>query len=109
LTAIFLEVSNLLGGLGDAEHDRQRSAPRDWEPFRYSRTRCRVIASPPRRLKDWMERQHPTLVADILVVIGLLVLYKGIHGLQPSSVQLWRRVCAGGEKTARFSHCTHTR
>jgi hypothetical protein len=34
-----------------------------------------------RRLKDWMERQHATLVAAILVVIGLLVLYKGIHGL----------------------------
>jgi threonine/homoserine/homoserine lactone efflux protein len=33
------------------------------------------------RLKDWMERQHATLVAGILVVIGLLVLYKGIHGL----------------------------
>lgn len=33
------------------------------------------------RLKDWMERQHATLVAAILVVIGLLVLYKGIHGL----------------------------
>jgi threonine/homoserine/homoserine lactone efflux protein len=33
------------------------------------------------RLKDWMERQHATLVAGILVVIGVLVLYKGIHGL----------------------------
>jgi arginine exporter protein ArgO len=33
------------------------------------------------RLKDWLERQHATLVAVILVVIGLLVLYKGIHGL----------------------------
>ncbi len=33
------------------------------------------------RLKDWMERQHAILVAGILVVIGLLVLYKGIHGL----------------------------
>jgi threonine/homoserine/homoserine lactone efflux protein len=33
------------------------------------------------RLKDWMERQHAVLVATILVVIGLLVLYKGIHGL----------------------------
>ena len=33
------------------------------------------------RLKDWMERQHAVLVAGILVVIGLLVLYKGIHGL----------------------------
>jgi hypothetical protein len=28
-----------------------------------------------------MERQHATLVAVILVVIGLLVLYKGIHAL----------------------------
>ena len=36
---------------------------------------------PLERLKDWMERQHATLVAVILVVIGLLVLYKGIHGL----------------------------
>jgi threonine/homoserine/homoserine lactone efflux protein len=34
-----------------------------------------------RRLKDWMEQQHAALVAVILVVIGLLVLYKGIHGL----------------------------
>jgi threonine/homoserine/homoserine lactone efflux protein len=33
------------------------------------------------RLKDWMERNHAALVAGILVVIGLLVLYKGIHGL----------------------------
>ena len=33
------------------------------------------------RLKDWMERQHAALVAGILVVIGLLVLYKGIHAL----------------------------
>lgn len=33
------------------------------------------------RLKTWMEQQHATLIAAILVVIGLLVLYKGIHGL----------------------------
>jgi hypothetical protein len=33
------------------------------------------------RLKDWMEAQHATLVAGILVILGLLVLYKGIHGL----------------------------
>ena len=33
------------------------------------------------RVKDWMERQHAVLVAAILVVIGILVLYKGIHGL----------------------------
>jgi hypothetical protein len=39
------------------------------------------LDEPLARLKDWMERQHATLVAGILVVIGLLVLYKGIHGL----------------------------
>jgi threonine/homoserine/homoserine lactone efflux protein len=39
------------------------------------------LDEPLRRLKDWMERQHATLVAAILIVIGLLVLYKGIHGL----------------------------
>jgi threonine/homoserine/homoserine lactone efflux protein len=39
------------------------------------------LDEPLRRTKDWMERQHATLVAAILIVIGLLVLYKGIHGL----------------------------
>jgi hypothetical protein len=39
------------------------------------------LDQPLARLKDWMERQHATLVAGILIVIGLLVLYKGIHGL----------------------------
>ena len=39
------------------------------------------LDAPLARLKDWMERQHAVLVAAILVVIGLLVLYKGIHGL----------------------------
>ena len=39
------------------------------------------LDEPLRRLKDWMEQQHATLVAAILIVIGLLVLYKGIHGL----------------------------
>lgn len=33
------------------------------------------------KLKDWMERHNAALVAAILIVIGLLVLYKGIHGL----------------------------
>jgi threonine/homoserine/homoserine lactone efflux protein len=33
------------------------------------------------RLKDWMERHNAALMAGILVVIGLLVLYKGIHAL----------------------------
>ena len=33
------------------------------------------------RVRVWMERQHATLIAVILVVIGLLVLYKGVHAL----------------------------
>lgn len=33
------------------------------------------------RLKEWMEAQHATLVAAIIVVLGALVLYKGVHGL----------------------------
>ena len=33
------------------------------------------------RVKDWMEAQHTTLIAGIMVVLGALVLYKGIHGL----------------------------
>ncbi|MET0455934.1 MAG: GAP family protein [Mycobacterium sp.] len=36
---------------------------------------------PLQRLGAWMEAQHATLVAAILVVLGVLVLYKGIHGL----------------------------
>ena len=39
------------------------------------------LDEPLARLKDWMEEQHAVLVAAILVVIGLLVLYKGIQGL----------------------------
>lgn len=39
------------------------------------------LAAPLTRLKDWMEQQHATLVAAILLVIGVMVLYKGIHGL----------------------------
>ena len=39
------------------------------------------LDEPLARLKDWLERHNATLVAVILVVIGLLVLYKGIHGL----------------------------
>lgn len=33
------------------------------------------------KLKTWMETNNAALVAAILVVIGLLVLYKGVHGL----------------------------
>jgi threonine/homoserine/homoserine lactone efflux protein len=39
------------------------------------------LDEPLERLRDWMERQHAVLVAAILIVIGLLVIYKGIHGL----------------------------
>jgi threonine/homoserine/homoserine lactone efflux protein len=34
------------------------------------------------RLRDWMERHNAALMAAIFLVIGLLVLYKGIHGLE---------------------------
>ena len=33
------------------------------------------------RVKLWMEKHNAALVATILAVIGLMVLYKGIHGL----------------------------
>lgn len=33
------------------------------------------------RLKDWMEQQHAALVAVILILIGAMVVYNGIHGL----------------------------
>lgn len=39
------------------------------------------LDGPLARLGEWMERQHAVLVAAILVVLGVLVLYKGIHGL----------------------------
>ncbi len=36
------------------------------------------------RFKDWMEKNHAALEAAILVVIGLMVLYNGIHALLPA-------------------------
>jgi threonine/homoserine/homoserine lactone efflux protein len=39
------------------------------------------LDEPLAKLKDWMERKHSVLIAVILVAIGLMVLYKGIHGL----------------------------
>jgi threonine/homoserine/homoserine lactone efflux protein len=39
------------------------------------------LDDPLARLKDWMERHHAALVAVMLILIGLMVLYKGIHGL----------------------------
>ncbi len=34
------------------------------------------------RLKDWMEKNNAALLAAILVLIGLMLVYKGIHALQ---------------------------
>jgi type IV secretory pathway VirB2 component (pilin) len=39
------------------------------------------LDDPLTRLKDWMQRQHAAMLAVVLVAIGLLVLYKGIHAL----------------------------
>ncbi len=39
------------------------------------------LDGPLTRLKDWMERHNAALVAAILFIIGVLLLYKGIHGL----------------------------
>jgi cadmium resistance protein CadD (predicted permease) len=39
------------------------------------------LNAPLERLKNWMEKHNAALVAAILVVIGLVVLYKGIHAL----------------------------
>jgi hypothetical protein len=39
------------------------------------------LDDPMARLKDWMERNNAALLAAILVVIGLMVLYNGVHAL----------------------------
>ncbi len=39
------------------------------------------LDGPLTRLKDWMQRNNAALVAVVLVIIGLLVLYKGISAL----------------------------
>jgi hypothetical protein len=39
------------------------------------------LDDPLARLKDWMDRHNAALLAAILIVIGLLVLYKGVHRL----------------------------
>jgi hypothetical protein len=39
------------------------------------------LDEPLARLKDWMDRHNAALLAAVLIVIGLLVLYKGIHRL----------------------------
>jgi Sap, sulfolipid-1-addressing protein len=39
------------------------------------------LDDPMARLKDWMEKNHGALLAAILVLIGLIVLYHGVHAL----------------------------
>lgn len=39
------------------------------------------LAAPLARVKDWMERNHAALVAGILLLIGSVLIYKGIHAL----------------------------
>ncbi len=39
------------------------------------------LEEPLTRLQDWMERNHAALVAAVLVLIGVMVLYNGIHAL----------------------------
>ena len=39
------------------------------------------LDDPLARLKDWMERHNAVMLAVVLIVIGLLVLYKGINAL----------------------------
>jgi len=39
------------------------------------------LDDPLARLKDWMDKNNAALMAAILVVVGLLVLYHGIHAL----------------------------
>lgn len=42
----------------------------------------RRLADPLARLEDWMERHNAAMLAVVVIVIGLLVLYKGITALQ---------------------------
>ena len=39
------------------------------------------LDEPMARLKDWMEKNNAALLAAILVLIGLMVLYNGVHAL----------------------------
>jgi hypothetical protein len=39
------------------------------------------LDDPMARLKDWMEQNNAALLAAILVVIGLMVVYNGVHAL----------------------------
>ncbi len=33
------------------------------------------------RLKEWMEKNHAGMLAAVLILIGVMVLYNGIHAL----------------------------
>jgi hypothetical protein len=46
----------------------------------YARAGAR-LDGPLLRLKDWMDRHTAALLAAVLILIGLMVLYNGIHGL----------------------------
>jgi hypothetical protein len=39
------------------------------------------LDEPLARVKDWMDQQSAALVAAVLILIGLMVLYNGIHAL----------------------------
>lgn len=39
------------------------------------------LDEPLARLKDWMDRHNAALLAAVVILIGLVVLYKGIHAL----------------------------
>ncbi len=54
------------------------------------------LDEPLTRLKLWMEAQHAALVAAVLIVIGLAVLCRGIHGLKPPGRALL--ACSGAEE-----------
>jgi threonine/homoserine/homoserine lactone efflux protein len=43
------------------------------------------LDGPLERLKNWMEKHNAGLVAAILVLIGFVLLYKGIHALWPAN------------------------
>jgi hypothetical protein len=47
----------------------------------YAAAGPRRLEEPMERLKDWMERNNAALLAAILVLIGLVVLYHGVHAL----------------------------
>lgn len=40
------------------------------------------LDGPLNRLKDWMEQNHATLIAAILFIIGVALIYKGVHAFQ---------------------------